>query len=250
MMGRDVEPTLLWMECGACSGESMAILGAEGRGKRGDTLPDFLEQHGVRLLWHPSLSLESPSEAAAMMERVASGEQPLTLLCVEGSIIHGPNGTGRFDTFAGRPKRDVVAELCERADYVLAMGSCASFGGIPAAAPNPSESTGLQYTNSLPGGLLGPEWRSRAGMPVINLSACPTDATTMIDTMTAIIEGRELELDRVGRPAQQKPCLSEPTEKRCRTADKVGYACYGCIGPKFPLAKALFKHRPPAAASA
>jgi Ni,Fe-hydrogenase I small subunit len=201
-------------------------------------------------LWHPSLSLESPSEAAAMMERVASGEQPLTLLCVEGSIIHGPNGTGRFDTFAGRLKRDVVAELCERADYVLAMGSCASFGGIPAAAPNPSESTGLQYTNSLPGGLLGPEWRSRAGMPVINLSACPTDATTMIDTMTAIIEGRELELDRVGRPSQQKPCLSEPTEKRCRTADKVGYACYGCIGPKFPLPKALFKHRPPAAASA
>jgi uptake hydrogenase small subunit len=185
-----------------------------------------------------------------MMERVVSGDQPLTLLCVEGSIIHGPNGTGRFDTFAGRPKRDVVAELCERADYVLAMGSCASFGGIPAAPPNPSESTGLQYTNSQPGGLLGPEWRSRAGMPVINLSACPTDATTMIDTMTAIIEGRELELDRVGRPSQQKPCLSEPTEKRCRTADKVGYACYGCIGPKFPLPKALFKHRPPAAASA
>ena len=54
----------------------------------------------------------------------------------------------------------------------------------------------------------------------------------------------------MGRPAQQKPCLSEPTEKRCRTADKVGYACYGCIGPKFPLPKALFKHRLPAAASA
>ena len=238
------------MECGACSGESMAILGAEGRGKRGDNLPDFLEDQGVRLLWHPSVSLETPREAAAMMERVVAGEQPLTLLCVEGSIIHGPNGTGRFDTFEGRPKRDVVAELCDRAEYVLAMGSCSSFGGIPAAPPNPSESTGLQYTNSRPGGLLKPDWRSRAGMPVINLSACPTDATTMIETMTALLEGRELELDRFGRPSQQKPCLSEPTEKRCRTADKVGYACYGCIGPKFPLAKALFKHRPPATASA
>jgi len=72
----------------------------------------------------------------------------------------------------------------------------------------------------------------------------------MIGTMTALIEGRELELDRMGRPAQQKPCLSEPAEKRCRTADKVGYACYGCIGPKFPLPKALFKHRPPVVASA
>ena len=62
------------------------------------------------------------------------------------------------------------------------MGSCAAFGGIPAAAPNPSESTGLQYTNSTAGWPADPEWRSRAGMPVINLSACPVDATTMIET--------------------------------------------------------------------
>ena len=238
-----VVPTLLWIECGACSGESMAILGAEGRGKRGDTLPGFLDDHGVRLLWHPSLSPESPKQAAELMSRVVSGEQHLTLLCVEGSIIHGPNGTGRFDTFEGRPKRDIVAELCERAEYVLAMGSCASFGGIPAAPPNPSESTGLQYTNNQPGGLLGPDWRSRGGMPVINLSACPVDAETMIGTMRALIDGDGLELDRVGRPSTQKPCLSDPLERRCRTVDKVGYACYGCIGPKFPLSKPLFKHR-------
>ena len=187
----DDRPTLLWMACGACSGESMAILGAEGRGKRGDTLPGFLDEHDVRLLWHPSLSLESPRQAAALIERIVAGEQRLTLLCVEGSIIHGPNGSGRFDIFEGRPKRDVVAELCERAEYVLAMGSCAAYGGIPAAAPNPSESTGLQYTNREPGGLLTREWRSRAGMPVVNLSACPVDATTMIETMGSLLEGRE-----------------------------------------------------------
>jgi uptake hydrogenase small subunit len=238
-------PTLLWMACGSCSGESMAILGAEGRGKRGDTLPGFLDERDVELLWHPSLSQESPKQAAALIERIVAGEQHLTLLCVEGSIIHGPNGSGRFDLFEGRPKRDIVAQLSERADYVLAMGSCAAFGGIPAAAPNPSESTGLQYTNSAPGGLLSAEWRSRAGMPVVNLSACPVDATTMIETMSSLLCGRELDLDKVGRPATQKPCLSDPDEKRCRTADKVGYACYGCIGPKFPLPKPLFRHREP-----
>jgi hydrogenase small subunit len=240
-------PTLLWMECGACSGESMAILGAEGRGKPGLTLPDFLERHGVRLLWHPSLSLESPSEVSALISRIVAGEQPLTLLCVEGSIINGPNGTGRFDTFEGQPKRDIVAALCERADYVLAMGSCAAYGGIPAAPPNPSESTGLQFADGKPGGLLAPEWRSRAGLPVVNLSACPVDAATMIGTMSLLIEGSDVELDRFGKPSTQKPCLSDPSEKRCRTADKVGYACYGCIGAKFPLSKPLFKHRPIAA---
>jgi len=159
----DGAPTLLWIECGACSAESMAVLGAEGRGKGGDTLPAFLEDYGVRLLWHPSLSLESPQQAAALMSRIVAGEQHLTLLCVEGSIIHGPNGSGQFDTFECRPKRDLVAELCQHADFVLAMGSCAAFGGIPAAPPAPSESTGLQYTNSQRGGLLGPDWVSHGG---------------------------------------------------------------------------------------
>lgn len=233
------------MECGACSGESMAILGAQGRGRRGDTLPDFLERRGVELLWHPSLSPESPRQVVSLIAGIVEDRQPLTLLCVEGSIIHGPGGTGRFDTFEGRPKRDVVLALCQRAEYVLAMGSCASFGGIPAAPPNPSESTGLQFTNATPGGLLAPEWRSRAGLPVVNLSACPVDAATMIDTMSALLDGGELGLDGAGRPAMLRGCLADPHERRCRTADKVGYACYGCIGPRFPLSKPLFKQREP-----
>jgi hydrogenase small subunit len=135
--------TLLWMTCGACGGESMAILGAEGPGKAGYNLPDFLEEHRVQLLWHPSLSLQSPRQLAGLVARILAGEQELTLLCVEGSILNGPNGTGMFDTFDGRPKRDVVRALCDQADYVLAMGTCSAFGGIPAAPPNPTEATGL-----------------------------------------------------------------------------------------------------------
>src|SRR5262245_8262587 len=44
--------TLLWMACGACNGESMAILGVEGPSNGGNNLLDFLEQHHVQLLWH------------------------------------------------------------------------------------------------------------------------------------------------------------------------------------------------------
>ena len=126
--------TLLWMECGACSGESMAILGAEGPGKEeGYNLADFLKSQRVKLLWHPSLSLESPKQVESLIGRILAGEQELTLLCVEGSILHGPDGTGMFDTFGGKPKRDIIAALGAKADYVLAMGTCAAFGGIPAA---------------------------------------------------------------------------------------------------------------------
>lgn len=234
--------TLLWMACGACNGESMAILGAEGSGKEGDNLLDFLEQHHVQLLWHPSLSLESPKELARLIARILTGEQELTLFCVEGSIIHGPHGTGMFDTFEGEPKRDCILALCHKANYVLAMGTCAAFGGIPAAPPNPTEASGLQFTNDRPGGLLDPEWRSKAGVPVLNLAGCPVDAATMIKTMGWLLKGLPLELDPYHRPCTIRPCLSDTVHKKCGTAAQVGYACYGCIGARFPINKPLFRH--------
>ena len=92
----------------------MAILGAGVRPRPLTRCRIFLTGTMSELLWHPSLSPEPPSELAAMIERVVAGEQHLTLLCVEGSIINGPDGTGLFDTFEGAPKRDVVAALCDQ----------------------------------------------------------------------------------------------------------------------------------------
>jgi Ni,Fe-hydrogenase I small subunit len=147
-----------------------------------------------------------------------------------------------FDTFGGKPKRDIIAALGEKADCVLAMGTCAAFGGIPAAPPNPTEASGLQFRNDRPGGLFGPEWRSRAGYPVVNLAGCPVDAATMINTMEWILGGIPLELDAYNRPSTVGPCLSNALKRKCGTAERVGYSCYGCIGAKFPPSKPLFRH--------
>ena len=235
--------TLLWLECGACSGESMAILGLDGPSERGQhNLATFLENERVRLLWHPSLSLESPRELSNIVDSILRGREELTLLCVEGSIIHGPNGTGMFDSFHGKPKKDLIAALCSKAEYVLAMGTCAAFGGIPAAPPNPTEASGIQFTLDKPGGLLSPEWRSKSGFPVINLSGCPVDAVTMITTMSSILKGVPPVLDMQNRPSTVRPCLSEGSCRKCGTAEKVGYSCYNCIGARFPINKRLFRH--------
>lgn len=183
--------TLLWIEFGGCSGESMAILGLDGPFViEGYNLAQFLEGEGVRLLWHPSLSLESPLQLLSIVDSIVCGKEELTLFCVEGSVINGPNGTGMYDSIHGKPKRDLIAALCHQAEYVLAMGTCAAFEGIPAAAPNPTDSSGLQFSLDKPGGLLSPEWRSRAGFPVFNLSGCPVDAVTMLRTMSLIIKRR------------------------------------------------------------
>jgi uptake hydrogenase small subunit len=175
--------TLLWIGCGSCSGESMALLGVDGQAT---DLLDVLDQHGVQLLWHPSLSLEP---LAPIVERIRKEALSLTLLCIEGSIALGPNGSGLFDTFEGKPKRDLVYELCLCADYVLALGTCASYGGIPAAPPNPTEAVGLQYADGAPGGLLGKGWRSREGLPVVNVAGCAADADTIVEAMCWLLAG-------------------------------------------------------------
>ena len=234
--------TLLWIESGGCSGESMAILGLDGPFVVGGyNLAQFLDNEGVRLLWHPSLSLESPLQLLTIVDAIVCGREELTF-CLEGSVIHGPSGSGMYDSIHGKPKRDLIAALCIKSEYVLAMGTCAAFGGIPAAPPNPTESSGLQFTLDRPGGLLNPEWRSRAGFPVFNLSGCPVDAVTMLRTMSLIINGAPSTLDALNRPSTVRPCLSDDSRRKCRTAEKVGYSCYNCIDARFPIGKRLFRH--------
>ena len=233
----DTTPTLLWIGCGTCSGESMAMLGVDGQAT---DFVDLLDKDGVRLLWHPSLSLEP---LAPIVHQILERTLPLTLLCVEGSIAMGPDGTGLFDTFEGKPKRDLVYELCWVADYVLALGTCASYGGIPAAPPNPTEAVGLQYADGTPGGLLGKDWRSVKGMPVVNVAGCAAEADTMLSAMRWLLTGDAdpVQLDRFGRPTFVRPCLSGADRPKCGTAQWVGHSCYGCVSQRFPLSRELLK---------
>jgi hydrogenase small subunit len=234
-------PTLLWIESGSCSGETLSLLGAEGPGSRAPSFLEFLEETRLRLLWHPSFSSETPAEVGKIFDAIAAGQQELTVLCIEGSILHGPDGTGRYDTFLGTPKRDLIAALCGRAHFVLAMGTCAAFGGIPAAAPNPTQATGLQFTLEEPGGLLAAEWRSKSGLPVINLAGCPVPSATMFKTLRWMMRGMPLEVDSFNRPFTVGPCNSDVWSKPCGKP-RVGFACYGCIGAGFPKEGSLFRH--------
>jgi Ni,Fe-hydrogenase I small subunit len=114
------------------------------------------------------MSVEHADDAAM---RRHLGEQPLDILCVEGAIVRGPGGTGMYDTLDGRPKKDLVTALARRARYVIAAGTCASFGGISAGGD--IDAVGLQFQKSVRGGFLGAEFTSAAGAPVINLPGCP-----------------------------------------------------------------------------
>jgi Ni,Fe-hydrogenase I small subunit len=59
---------------------------------------------------------------------------------------------------------------------------------------------GLQFDKKVPGGLLPAEWRSRKGLPVINISGCPAHPNAMTKTLAMLISGLPVELDPLNRP--------------------------------------------------
>lgn len=140
--------TLLWLQGGACSGNTMSFLNAEE-----PSACDLVTDFGIDVLWHPSLGMEMGDHVKAMLRDIASGKRPLDIFVFEGTVIRAPNGTGRFNMFADRPMKDWVTELAAAANAVVALGDCACWGGIPAMAPNPSDSIGLQYLKKNKGGL-------------------------------------------------------------------------------------------------
>lgn len=190
---------LLWLQSGGCGGCTMSLLCADTR-----DLPDLLAASGLDLLWHPALSQASGAEVTALLQRCERGEQPLDLLCVEGAILRGPGGSGRFHMLAGtgRSMMDWVQALAQRARHVVAVGSCAAWGGISATGPNATEACGLQHLNEQPGGLLGSAFRATGGLPVINIAGCPTHPGWVIDTLAALAAGQfgAADLDALHRP--------------------------------------------------
>ena len=265
---------LLWLQGGACSGNTMSFLNAEQ-----PSVCDLVTDFGINILWHPSLGLELGDNVQRLMTDLIEGRQELDILVFEGSVINAPHGTGEWNRFAGRPMREWLQDLADVARYVVAVGDCASWGGIPAMDPNPTDSEGLQYLKRAHGGALGTDFVSGSGLPVINIPGCPAHPDWMTQILVALATGRadDVELDSLQRPetffttftqtgctrnmhfsykvsatefGQRKGCLfydlgcrGPMTRSPCNrilwnrqsSKTRAGMPCIGCTEPEFPF---------------
>ncbi|MBI4757258.1 MAG: HupU protein [Betaproteobacteria bacterium] len=190
---------LLWLQSGGCGGCTLSLLCSDARDLFG-----LLRDAGIDVLWHPSLSEESGAEALEVLEACVAGDMPLDILCVEGAMLRGPHGTGRFHVLSGtgRPMTAWVGDLAARARHTVAVGSCAAFGGVTSAGINPTDACGLQYEGAEAGGLLGEEYRDGAGLLVINVAGCPTHPGCVVEMLLSLALGslQADDLDALGRP--------------------------------------------------
>jgi hydrogenase small subunit len=269
--------TLFWLQCGGCGGDSMSLLNLES-----PDLPELLRDLDLEVLWHPSLSTSGARGREAIVDAITRGERPLDVLVVEGAVIRGPGGTGMFDTFGGRPKKNVVAALAKVARNVVAVGTCAAFGGVSASCE--SEATGLQFHRAERGGFLGAAFTSASGMPVVNLPGCPTHPELVAGALSMLASGEPMQLDEFQSPTAlygmrvhqgctrneyheyrveergfgERGCLffymgcQGPMARgacnkflwnRRSSKTRVGVPCFACTRPDFPRAHPFFETR-------
>ena len=190
---------VLWLQAGSCGGCTMSALerGASGWFRE-------LTSFGVNLLWHPAISEETGEEAREILARIESGETRLDVFCLEGAVLRGPAGTGLFNRLSGtdRTMLDWVRRLAPLAEYCVAVGSCAAFGGVPAGEPDPTDACGMQFGGADIGGALGAGFRARSGLPVINVAGCAPHPGWIMETLIALSLGHMAadQLDAFGRP--------------------------------------------------
>ena len=214
----------IWMEANGCTGNIISFLNADE--------PDvlyFLEQM-VNLKFSPSL-MQAEGEVA--YEKFLEVLNTDFILGVEGALTNMDEGFYNiFATYKGRriPTTEAIILAAEKAKAIIAIGTCASFGGISAARPNPTGCKSL-------GEFLGKE--------VINIPGCPANPLWVMGTIASIILYKKVEIDEKGRPIM---FFKETNHTNCGRrsyfsnsvfADKLGEKeCMLKIGCRGPITKA------------
>jgi hydrogenase small subunit len=188
---------LVWVQAGACSGDTMAFLSSDS-----PNMVDFINSNNIEILFHPSLTTTTYDYLIYLAEQVKNGDMFLDILCVEGALIFGPENTGRYDSIKGIPKKNIIKDLTENTGVVFAVGTCASFGGIPASGVNTTSATGLQFFGDEKEGPFPPDWKSKWGLPIVNLPGCPVHPYILMGAIKSVILEKKLELDEYNRPKE------------------------------------------------
>lgn len=145
---------VIWLSCQECTGctESLTRSAAPSL--------ESLLFNFISLDYHHTLMAAAGTAAEAARRQTLEQDHGRFLLIVDGSVPVLPG----YSTIAGRDNLEMLRECLQGAAAVIALGSCAAFGGLPAAQPNPSGAQGL--ASMMQDGLVPKR-------PLVNLPGCP-----------------------------------------------------------------------------
>jgi hydrogenase small subunit len=238
---------ILWLTSGlSCDGDTVSMTAATNPSLE-DLLTGVIPGMPRIAIYNGLLAYETGEEFVRHFADAAQGTLKPFVLVVEGSIPNEAiNGEGHWAGFGVDPETGQpiptttwIDRLAPRAEAVLALGTCAAYGGIPAMKNNPTGAMGLRD-------YLGWDWVSGRGLPVVNLPGCPVQPDNITETLLGLVLhlggiGQPIELDEQGRPVHLFGRTAHESCDRAGLADSGQYSdahgdgrCLvklGCRGP-------------------
>jgi len=238
-------PSVLWLHFAECTGCTEAALRTSAPGFA-DLIFDV-----ISLDYHETVMAAAGDRAESVLYNTAAAKAGQYFCVVEGAIPTADGGI--YGMVGGRTMLSIAQEICPAAKAVIALGTCASFGGLPAAAPNPTGAMGVR--DALGAGV---------EVPVVNLSGCPPNPVNLTAVIADyLLNGSLPSLDSSGRPlfayrnSVHSQCPYDDYESRCLEDHgckgkqcrnncpsvkfndgtswpvQVGHPCIGCSEPDF-----------------
>ena len=218
-------PSVIWLHFQECTGCTESLLRAEH-----PTLEKLILDV-ISLDYHETLFAAAGHQAEAARRAAMTENKGKYLLVVEGAIPTKDNGI--YCKVGGQTAIEMVKECAEGAAAVVAIGSCASWGGMPSTGPNPTGASSA-------GVVLGKQ--------VVTIPGCPPKSVQLPVHRGAFLTfGKLPEVDEIGRPKfAYSRLIHENCERRAHfdagrfaleygdAGHRQGWCLYklGCKGPE------------------
>jgi [NiFe] hydrogenase small subunit len=171
-------PPVIWLHFGECTGCSEALLRSQY------PYVDDLVLEILSVEYHETIMAAAGQQAEDQLHAAVKKYEGKFICVVEGSIA--TKYDGGYGKVGGRTFLEIAKEICPKAAAVISIGTCAAFGGIPAAAPNPGGYKGVG---------------DALGMKTLNIPGCPPNPINFVGTVVNyLLLGKLPELDDKGRP--------------------------------------------------
>lgn len=173
------KPTVIWLHFMECTGCTEALLRAS-HPPIGRLILDI-----INLEYHETIMPAAGKQAEEVLHQTMEKYKGKYICVVEGAVSTKDGGI--YCKIAGKPAIEILKEVTKNAMLTIAIGSCASFGGVQAAKPNPTGAVGV-------GSVIGKD-------KVINIPGCPPNPYNFLATISYILTfGKLPELDELRRP--------------------------------------------------
>ncbi len=190
------EYPVIWLQAATCTGCSVSMLNSVSPTIKNILIDEVVPGKHINLRYHATLMAGQGDAAIEEMETISAKKKGSYILVMEGAIPTASNGAhGSLGEKDGKPvsMASRVEHLSKNALAVIALGTCAAYGGIAAGAPNPSGCLGVDAFLK----------QKKVNVPLINIPGCAPHPDWFVGTVAGLMLNglpKPDELDEHKRP--------------------------------------------------